>query len=98
MYDGIHMYGASGQKSYTESVLKILSNAKIIKKNPPKYFRRFHQEMNQSKLENDYHCPTQEPDYLNDKDVRRSYAQVVKTSNYRVPTYNRFSGLSQENY
>ena len=98
MFDGIHMYGASGQKSYTESVLRILRHANLIKKNPPKYFRSFHQEMNQSKIENNYYCPTQETDYLNDKDVRRSYAQVVKTSGYSVPTYNRFSGLSQENY
>ena len=97
MYDGIHMYGASGQKAYTESVLKILRNANLIQKNPPKYFRSFHEEMNKSKLENNYFCPTQETDYLNDKDVRRNNFQAVKTSGYTVPTYNRFSGLSQEN-
>ena len=54
--------------------------------------------MNQLRVENNYYCPTQETDYLNDKDVRRSYAQVVKRPSYRVPTYNRFSVFSQENY
>ena len=53
-----------------------------------------YEEMNKSKLENNYFCPTQETDYLNDKDVRRT---STKTSGYTVPTHNRFSGLSQEN-
>ena len=96
-FDGIHLYGPSGKKAYTESVLSIIKNAGIAKNSPPKYFRRFHQEAIKSKIENNYFCPTQDTDYLNDKDVR-TYAQAVRGPAYSVPTSNRFSGFSQGNY
>ena len=96
-FDGIHMYGPSGKKAYTESVLNIVRNSGLMKCSPPKYFRRFHQEAIRSKLENNYQCPTQDTDYLNDKDVR-SHAQAVKGPVYSVSTSNRFSRFSQENY
>ena len=96
-FDGIHMHGPSGKKAYTESVLNILRTSGLIKCSPPRYFRTFHQEAMKSKIENNYHCPTQDTDYLNDKDVR-SYAQAVKGPVYSVPTSNRFSRFSQENY
>ena len=34
-FDGIHMYGPSGMKAYTDSVLRILSSAQLVKKTPP---------------------------------------------------------------
>ena len=89
------MYGPSGKKAYTESVLNIVRNSGLIKCSPPKYFRRFHQEAMKSKIENNYHCPTQDTDYLNDKDVRSC---AVRGPVYSVPTSNRFSRFSQENY
>ena len=41
-YDGVHMYGPSGRKAYTESLLFILRQAGLLKKSPPQYFRRYH--------------------------------------------------------
>ena len=96
-YDGIHMVGPSGKKAYTESVLCIIRSAGHVKNNPPRYFRRFHESVSQTKPEVTYFCPTQDTDYLNDRDVR-TYAQVVRSPSYTVPTANRFSPLSQENY
>ena len=37
-FDGIHMYGPSGQKAYTASVMKILRSAQLVKNSPPKYY------------------------------------------------------------
>ena len=96
-YDGIHMVGPSGKKAYTESVLCIMRSAGHMKNDPPRYFRRFHESVSQTKPEVTYFCPTQDTDYLNDRDVR-TYAQVVRSPAYTVPTANRFSPLYQENY
>ena len=105
-YDGLHMFGNSGRKAYTESVLIILRNSEMIKRSPPNYFRRFHCDQtkpssNKESLQNAkyaskivYTCPTQETDYLNDKDIRKNHSKYV----YSVPTYNRFSSFNQENY
>ena len=38
-YDGLHLVGPSGKKSYTESVLRILRDANHVKSSPPNYFR-----------------------------------------------------------
>ena len=67
-YDGIHMYGPSGKKAYTESVLCILRTAGHIKNSPPRYYRRFHGSASQTKPDVTYFCPTQDTDYLNDRD------------------------------
>ena len=96
-YDGIHMFGPSGRKSYTESVLNIIKSNGNIKNSPPKYFRCFHQAADQNKPRDKYHCPTQDTDHQKDKDVR-SYANVTQSNVYTVPTANRFSTLNQENY
>ena len=96
-YDGIHMFGPSGRKSYTESVLNIIKNTGNIQNSPPKYFRRFHLAADQNKPRDKYHCPTQDTDHLKDNDVR-SYANVTQSNVYTVPTANRFSTLNQENY
>ena len=40
-YDGVHMYGPSGMKAYTASVVNILCTAQLVKQNPPKYLEDF---------------------------------------------------------
>ena len=91
------MFGPSGKKAYTESVLAILRSAGCMKNKPPRYFRRLHESENQIKPDVTYFCPTQDTDYLNDRDVR-TYAQVARTPAYAVVTANRFTPLYQENY
>ena len=91
------MYGPSGKKSYTESVLNIIRGAGHIRISPPSYLRRFHRAVNQTKPGDKYYCSTQDTDYLKDKDIRTD-ANVTKANVYTVPTANRFSTLNQENY
>ena len=99
-YDGVHMHGASGKKAYNESVLEIIRDAQLIQKSPPLYFRRFHKSKFQTKPSvqsaDEYVCPTQETDWMNDVDIRnKTYKQ---RSTYSVPTSNRFSNFSSLNY
>ena len=42
LYDGVHMYGSSGKKAYTKSILNILREAELVRNNPPSYFRKYH--------------------------------------------------------
>ena len=94
-FDGIHMYGVSGRKAYTESVLKIVRDAGLINSPPPIYFRRFHMAGKHANPSHDekYNCPTEETDWMNDKDIRGR-----KTAfKYAVPTSNRFAQLNQKN-
>ena len=61
-YDGIHLYGPSDKKSYTESVLNIIRVAGHIRISPPSYFRRFHRALNQTKPGEKYVWSTQDRD------------------------------------
>ena len=95
-YDGVHMYGPSGRKSYTESVLMILRSAGLIKISPPSYFHRYHDNNINTSSQETYYCPTQETDYLNDRDIRvKNYQSRYQ---YSIPTANRFSHFNQGNY
>ena len=40
-FDGVHMYGPSGEKAYTASVLNILSSAQLVVVKPPKYYDEY---------------------------------------------------------
>ena len=95
-FDGINMYGTSGRKAYTESVLRIVRDAGLISCSPPTYFRRFHMTQNQANPSSheQYFCPTLETDWMNYKDIR---ARQTSSFKYNVPTFNRFNLLNQKN-
>ena len=97
-YDGLHMYGPSGQKAYTESVLKILRDVGFVRYDPPKYFHAYHEKQEQAEAElstqDRFICPTQEVDYLRDRDVRRTQTY----HHYSVSTSNRFNVFNQKNW
>ena len=110
-YDGTHLYGTSGKKSYTESVLRIIRDAGHIVKTPPIYFRRYHKDGDQTKspTQTEYNCPTQDTDWEYDQDIRyknrrnsnhsAQYGQNGNhNSHYTVPTSNRYETLNQGNY
>ena len=89
-YDGLHFWGPSGNKSYTESVLEIFRNDGLIKSSPPRYYRHYHKTEPQTKPDDKYHCPTQ--------DIRQNTdANVASASVYTVPTNNRPSTFNLEN-
>ena len=93
-YDGLHMYGPSGRKAYTESVLNILRDAGFIRNNPPRYFHAYHDKQTHKTQDDKYICPTQETDYLRDRDVRHTNI----SHQYAVPTSNRFYAFNQKNW
>ena len=56
-FDGVHLFGSSGIKAYTESVLMVLREAGVTKKSPHPYFHRYH--LSNTRHENVYSIPTQ---------------------------------------
>ena len=85
-FDGIHLLGSSGQKTFTASVLNILRAAKI------------------TTPEHDYHqsCPQFRYQNRRIQHNYRAYKEGKQTwkkqEHFQVPTYNRFSSLSQGNW
>ena len=98
LFEGIHMYGPSGRKAYTESVLKIIRNAGHVLSSPPVYFHNYHKTEIQSGSppQENYTCPTQDSDWQNDKDIRYK-RNINSTFQYSVPTFKRFTNLNQQN-
>ena len=98
-YDGIHMFGPSGKKAYTESLLQILRSTGLVKYSPPRYFRRYHEKHTAPVTsQEEYYCPTQNTDYLRDRDIRNNKQNNYERYQYSIPTFNRFVQLSQGNY
>ena len=96
-FDGIHLYGPSGIKAYTTSVLSILNSAQLVRTQPPKYYDQFEHMK----------CPQARYQARQSRSQGRQYnkvqaVKVVKniTSNYEysVPTYNRFARLDDQSY
>ena len=105
-FDGIHLYGPSGVKAYTASVLNILSSAQLVVKTPPKYYDQYpHMKCPQAKYQ-------AEQNYRRQTSTYRQPSNYVKPSTYRheksceatqysVPTKNKYSILAdwvQGNY
>ena len=81
-FDGIHLYGSTGMKAYTNSVLQILKSAGLVPADCPPcpQFQYQDRKMRNSR-------PRQCNSWTQDKDIRRENAYVI-------PTKNRFSGFS----
>ena len=78
------MYGPSGQKAYTNSVMKILSSAQLVVSTPPKYYEEYdHQRCAQARYQ-----ARQRHSSRQDKKVEN-----MKQYQYTVPTRNRFTQL-----
>ena len=93
-FDGIHMYGPSGMKAYTASVLSILSSAQLVKNTPPRYYDQFvHSRCEQARYQ-----------ARQVYGVRRMQTRPNNKSNnfkYSIPTNNMFSllqNINQGNY
>ena len=92
-YDGVHLYGPSGRKAYTISVLDILKTAGLCDANQQiqsgqEYFTN---EMNWQYQTRRKNTKIQHRDEVNDRDVRN---QRYNNERYSVPTYNMFSHLN----
>ena len=80
-FDGVHLYGSTGTKAYTNSVLNILRNACVISADCPPCPQ--FQYQNRNKQNNKKQCYS----WTQDTDVRNNKV-------YSVPTQNRFDQLA----
>ena len=94
-FDGVHLYGSSGQKAYTNSVVQILKSAGMV---VPEFD---HSNCAQSRYQARNSKNVQNNHWQNDIDTRRAESgkedRPQLDRRYEIPTHNRFSGLS-ENY
>ena len=106
-YDGVHMYGPSGMKAYTISVLNILKSANILEQTDGQimtgqdYFSKFTQFQYQKRKNFRYTRKPQhsraKPDSLNDREMRSKENQRNQDTyeqRYTVPTSNIFEHLN----
>jgi hypothetical protein len=87
-YDGIHLYGSSGLKTYTLSVLNILRAANITSSEDD-----FHQSCAQFKYQQNRKQHSQNVRSHNQKFKKRQNFQ----NRFTVPTHSRFDVLSNTN-
>ena len=89
-FDGVHLYGPSGMKAYTASVLNILNSAQLVVRTPPRYYDQFpHMRCPQAR----YQAVQKARSYRQEKSAH--------TTQYSVTTQNKYSALadwSQGNY
>ena len=78
-YDGVHLYGSSGKKAYTLSVLNILKSAKLTTSDYD-----YHQNCNQSKFQRVTRYRV---------NGKQNYVKWTIPQSHPVPTSNRFSSL-----
>ena len=100
-FDGVHLYGSSGRKAYTVSVLNILKVAGIL--NEAKhvfvsgqifYKRLVQQRYQKGKWECVKTSNESSNDATNDRDIRSHKNQEAYRKEFSVPTYNRFDPLN----
>ena len=104
-YDGVHLYGPSGKKAYTISVLDILKSADILDQTGGQILsgKDFYQKLVQGQYQAGKHSTHKapikraHPDSANDRDIRPQRYHKVKDTyeqRYTVPTSNLFEHLN----
>ena len=97
-YDGLHMYGPSGRKAYTVSMLNILKSADIFElKNGQTaldYYKDLLKFQFQKKKSPIHHRAKTQPDSANDRDVRKNMNNRAHEQKYSVPTANMLEYLN----
>ena len=106
-YDGVHMYGPSGMKAYTISVLNILKSANILDQTDGQnisgqdYYFKFmefqHQKRKNSRYTRKPHNSRTKPNSFKDRDTQPKASQRSQKTyeqRYTVPTSNIFEHLN----
>ena len=106
-YDGVHMYGPSGMKAYTISVLNILKLANILDQTDGQnisgqdYYFKFmefqHQKRKNSRYTRKPHNSRTKPNSFKDRDTQPKASQRSQKTyeqRYTVPTSNIFEHLN----
>jgi hypothetical protein len=93
-YDGVHLYGPSGQKAYTESVMKILSSAQLVKASPPKYYDEYdHQTCSQARYQTKHGERRRQTKTKNNSQNSLNSSNTGRDYQYAIPTQNRYATL-----
>ena len=90
------MFGPSGMKSYTNSVLNILSTAQLVKVTPPRYYDD-HKSCSQAKYQaQQTNRRTHPKPQYKQKTVQAAGSEQLNDIEYQynVPTHSRFAKLS----
>ena len=88
------MYGPSGMKAYTASVVNILRTAQLVKQNPPKYLEDGkHKICRQARYQAKQKYGQRSHNRHNQAPVVERFGDSDTEPNYAVPTHNRFSTL-----
>ena len=89
------MYGPSGVKAYTASVMNVLSSAQLVKVTPPKYHDEYdHQSCSQARYQAQHNKRTnQNKGESGPQTKTKTNGGPNRDVQYEVPTYNRFAKL-----
>ena len=88
-FDGLHLYGSSGTKAYTNSVLSILKSAGMV---DPEFD---HSNCQQARFQARNRKQASNYFWQNDVDTRRSECERAQlNTRYEIPTQNRFASLA----
>ena len=94
-FDGVHLYGSSGRKAYTRSVLNILKQAGLVSSDFD------HLSCAQTQYQSRQRGFNKNKAWPWDRNVRNVRNTRVNNMRFEVPVQNRFAGFSdnsQENY
>ena len=97
-FDGIHLYGPSGKKAYTNSVLSILYSAQLVLTQPPKYYDQIeHMNCPQARYQAGQTRPQGRQQYNKVQAIKKTKYSAGNYE-YSVPTYNKFAKLGVQGY
>ena len=85
-FDGLHMFGPSGERAYTNSVMKVISSAQLVVSIPPKYYDEYDHQ----------NCPQTRYQARQRNKIEEGKKGVNSGQNeyqYTVQTRNRFTTL-----
>ena len=88
-FDGLHLFGTSGSKAYTNSVLNILKLAGMV---DPDFD---HSDCPQARFQARRRTQVKNYFWQNDVNIRKSECRRAQlNTRYEIPTKNRFSSLA----
>ena len=96
-FDGVHLFGPSGRKAYTVSILNILKSANMLEltndQSALEFYKSQLQFQFQKRKSQRYPTARRQPNSTNDRDVRQNRNSTYK-QRYTVPTSNLFEHLN----
>ena len=96
-FDGVHLFGPSGRKAYTVSILNILKSANILEltndQSALEFYRNQLQFQYQKRKSQRHPTGRRQPNSTNDRDIRQNRNNTY-TQRYTVQTSNLYEHLN----